>query len=65
LTIDEAVSIRALKRFMVDQEVEMQVPEVRENPENAKRKVAIIGAGPTGLSCAYFLARMGYKTCSI
>ena len=28
---------------------------------NAKRKVAIIGAGPAGLSCAYFLARLGYR----
>ncbi len=60
-TLDSPVSIRALKRFMVDQEVTVQLPEVRENSENAKRKVAIIGAGPSGLSCAYFLARLGYK----
>jgi NADH-quinone oxidoreductase subunit F len=26
-----------------------------------KRKIAIIGAGPAGLSCAYFLARLGYR----
>ena len=39
----------------------MQLPEVRENADNAKRKVAIIGAGPAGLSCAYFLARLGYR----
>jgi len=60
-TLDDSVSIRALKRFMVDQEIIMQVPEVRENPDNARRKIAIIGAGPAGLSCGYFLARMGYK----
>jgi len=59
--LDTPVSIRAIKRFMVDQEVTIQVPEVRENAENAKRKIAIIGAGPAGLSCAYFLARLGYK----
>ncbi|HQJ75590.1 MAG TPA: NADH-ubiquinone oxidoreductase-F iron-sulfur binding region domain-containing protein, partial [Bacteroidota bacterium] len=60
-TIDEAVSIRALKRYMVDQEITIQLPEIRENAENAKRKVAIVGAGPSGLTCAYFLARLGYK----
>ena len=60
-TLDEPVSIRGVKRFMVDQEVTIQLPEVRENPENARRKIAIIGAGPAGLSCAYFLARLGYQ----
>src|SRR5208282_4186225 len=47
--------------FMVDQEVTIQLPEVRENPANARRKIAIVGAGPAGLSCAYFLARLGYR----
>jgi NADH-quinone oxidoreductase subunit F len=59
-SLDEPVAIRGIKRFMVDQEVVIQVPEVKENAENAKRKIAVIGAGPAGLSCAYFLARMGY-----
>ena len=60
-TVDEAVSVRGLKRFMADQEVTIQLPEVRDSEKNSGRKVAIIGAGPAGLSCAYFLARMGYK----
>jgi NADH-quinone oxidoreductase subunit F len=60
-TLDEPVSIRGIKRFMVDQEVTIQLPEVRESEQNAKRKIAIIGAGPAGLSCAYFLARLGYR----
>jgi len=60
-SLDDSVSIRAVKRFMVDQEVTIQVPEVRESPANAARKVAVIGAGPAGLSCAYFLARLGYR----
>lgn len=60
-SLDDAVSIRGLKRFMVDQEVIIQRPDVQENPENAARKVAIIGAGPAGLSCGYFLARLGYN----
>ena len=59
--MDEAVSIRAIKRFMVDQEIMIQLPEVRENADNAKKKIAIIGAGPAGLTCAYFLARLGYR----
>ncbi len=59
--LDKPVSIRGIKRFMADQEITIQLPEVRENPDNAKRKVAIIGAGPAGLSCAYFLARLGYR----
>jgi NADH-quinone oxidoreductase subunit F len=59
-TLDEPVSIRGIKRFMVDQEVTIQLPEVHDDERNAKRKVAIIGAGPSGLSCAYFLARLGY-----
>jgi NADH-quinone oxidoreductase subunit F len=60
-TLDEPVSIRGLKRFMVEQEVTIQLPEVRESEENARRKIAIVGAGPAGLSCAYFLARLGYR----
>ncbi len=60
-TLDESVSIRGVKRFMVDQEVTIQKPESRENAENAARRVAIVGGGPAGLSCAYFLARLGYK----
>jgi NADH-quinone oxidoreductase subunit F len=60
-TLDNPVSIRGVKRFMTDQETELQLPEIRENEENAKRKIAIIGGGPSGISCAFFLARLGYK----
>ncbi len=60
-SMDESVSIRGIKRYMVDQEVTIQLPEIRENPDNARRKIAIVGAGPAGLSCAYFLARLGYQ----
>lgn len=60
-SLDEPVSIRGIKRFMVDQEVTIQVPEVRENAANAARRIAIVGAGPAGLSCAYFLTRLGYR----
>jgi NADH-quinone oxidoreductase subunit F len=59
-SLDAPVSIRGIKRFMADQEVTIQLPEVRENMQNARRKIAVVGAGPSGLSCAYFLARLGY-----
>jgi len=60
-TVDEPLSVRGVKRFLVEQEVAIQLPEIRANQENAGRKVAIVGAGPAGLSCAYFLARLGYR----
>ena len=59
--LDDAVAIRGVKRYMTDQEIVVQLPSVRESEENAARKVAIVGAGPAGLSCAYFLARLGFK----
>ncbi len=46
---------------MVEQEVTIQLPEIRDDEKNAKRKIAIVGAGPAGLTCAYFLARLGYR----
>lgn len=60
-SLDAPVAIRGIKRFMVEQEMIIQTPEMRENATNAARKIAIIGAGPAGLSCAFFLARLGYK----
>ena len=59
--LDDPLSIRGLKRFMAEQEVTVSMPEVLESEANAKRKVAIVGAGPAGLSCGYFLARLGYR----
>jgi NADH-quinone oxidoreductase subunit F len=59
--LDTPVAIRPLKRFMVDQEVTVQIPTVVENEVNASKKIAVVGAGPAGLACAYFLARLGYR----
>ncbi|MBI9101236.1 MAG: NADH-quinone oxidoreductase subunit NuoF [Spirochaetales bacterium] len=60
-TLDSSVAIRTIKRYMVEQEVTVQLPEIRENLENERHKIAIVGGGPAGLSCAYFLARLGYR----
>ncbi len=55
--LEGAVSICALKRFAADS-YEDYVPECEDF--NGKT-VAVVGAGPAGLSCAYFLAKKGYK----
>lgn len=60
--IDEPVAIRALKRFIGDYvENGIDYPALPTPPAAMPFKVAIVGAGPAGLSCAYFLARLGYK----
>ncbi|HHU32572.1 MAG TPA: FAD-dependent oxidoreductase [Clostridia bacterium] len=60
-TVDEAVSIRNLKRFVADYTYKREKTPVSVtiSPRNGK-KVAIIGAGPSGLTCGYYLARLGY-----
>lgn len=55
--LEGAVSICALKRFAADSYMDY-VPEC-EAPNG--RSVAVVGGGPAGLSCAYFLALKGYK----
>jgi len=71
-TIDRAVSIDAVKKFIAEQDLNAEnryVPEIIM-PASPGRivpltqwdtKIAIIGAGPAGLSCAYYLATIGYK----
>ena len=55
--VDNAVNIRGLKRYAVENAGEVPIPE--RAPLTGK-KVAIIGAGPSGLSAAYYLALMGH-----
>jgi formate dehydrogenase beta subunit len=59
--VDECVSIKWLKRFVADYEIEKRRrPFIKKEPPKPE-KVAIIGAGPAGLSCAYYLAIKGYS----
>ncbi len=60
--LDEPVAIRELKRFIGDyEENNIEYPDIQVSKETIPFKVAIIGSGPAGLSCAYFLARLGYR----
>ena len=58
--LDEPVAIRSLKRFASDWYFEHIGPDRAPFPLTDKRQVAVVGAGPAGLSCAYFLRKMGY-----
>ena len=57
---DEPVAIGRLERFVADWHL-ANSSEVAEKPESNGKKVAIIGAGPAGLTCAADLAKLGYE----
>ncbi len=58
--VDEPVGIRAVKRFMVDAAIDVEMP-VMERPAAEVRRTAVVGAGPAGLTTAYFLRRLGHE----
>ena len=62
--VDEAVAIDEVKRFIADHDLQSEhrtVPKmVNQTGKPFTEKIAIIGAGPAGLSCAYYLALKGY-----
>jgi NADPH-dependent glutamate synthase beta subunit-like oxidoreductase len=63
---DEPISICFLKRFVADYELNNNVePKLHLPEENYAEKIAIIGAGPSGLTCAYHLARFGYQKITV
>lgn len=63
--IDEAVAIDEVKRFIADQDLNKGTryipPMVNQIGRPYEQKIAIIGAGPAGMACAYYLAEKGYK----
>jgi NADH-quinone oxidoreductase subunit F len=58
--LDDAVAIRSLKRFASDWYFQNVGTRSEPYPVTREDKIAVVGAGPAGLTCAYFLARMGY-----
>jgi heterodisulfide reductase subunit A-like polyferredoxin len=58
--VDEALSIRNLHRFIADRDLTAESPFVPAIKAARPEKVAVVGAGPAGLTCAYFLALEGY-----
>ncbi len=66
-TIDSPVAIDEIKKFIAEQELNSETRYVpakrtkRETLENYDEKIAVIGAGPAGMSCAYYLANRGYN----
>ena len=70
-SLDKALAIDEIKKFIAEQDLkseERYVPErLYRRPVDLpyEQKIAIIGAGPAGLSCAYYLARMGYENVTV
>jgi formate dehydrogenase beta subunit len=58
--VDECISIKWLKRFVADYELEKRKGPSIQKSQTRSEKVAVLGAGPAGLSCAYYLALKGY-----
>jgi NADPH-dependent glutamate synthase beta subunit-like oxidoreductase/NAD-dependent dihydropyrimidine dehydrogenase PreA subunit len=59
--IDEPLAIHSIERFLADLDLnagKRYMPEIKTRKED---KVAIVGSGPAGLTCAYYLAQEGYQ----
>ncbi|MGH4117351.1 FAD-dependent oxidoreductase [Clostridium sp.] len=59
--IDDAVAIDEIKKFIAEQDLNVYNRYIPKLKHEYGKKIAIIGAGPSGLSCAYYLAIDGYK----
>lgn len=57
---DKSVAIRSLKRFVSDQIMEAFPRKAEKVPVTQKEKIAVVGAGPCGITAASDLARLGY-----
>ena len=58
--LDEAVGINSVERFLGDEGIK-QGWTIEAHPEPTGKRVLVVGAGPSGLSAAYFLTRLGHS----
>jgi len=58
--VDDPIDIMHLKQFVADLDLNSDTRYIPEKKESKGKKVAVVGAGPSGLTCAYFLAVEGY-----
>ena len=70
--VDRAVAIDEIKKFVAERELQEEnryIPPVKNfMPDESFRypeKIAVIGAGPAGMSCAFYLANMGYENVTV
>ena len=59
--IDQPIAIDEVKKFIADKELDRSSRFVPKKLHDFGKKIAVIGAGPAGMSCAYYLACDGYK----
>ncbi len=59
--VDEPVAIDDIKKFIAEQDLDPERRFVPKKRHQYGKKIAVVGAGPSGLSCAYFLAVDGYE----
>jgi NADH-quinone oxidoreductase subunit F len=60
-TVDSPVAIRAVKRFLVDAAADVSIAVMDRPDGEAPRRIAVVGAGPAGLTAAFFLRRLGHQ----
>lgn len=69
--VDRAVAIDEIKKFIAEQELKAEnryIPKKirhKGDDKDYEEKIAVIGAGPAGMSCAFYLAQMGYANVTV
>lgn len=59
--LDEPIAIDEIKKFIAEQDLSEEYRYIPKKKHDYGKKIAVVGAGPAGLSCAYYLAVDGYK----
>ena len=59
--IDEPIAIDEIKKFIADQDLNENNRFIPKKRHDYRTPVAVIGSGPSGMSCAYYLAEKGYR----